>query len=81
MAEETPAIIDLTVVWRPQYECEFRVDWVTCEAGSRSAALNAAADIYVTECGDEDVTIESALESYDLIAIFEGRPVEHLPSC
>lgn len=87
MAEETPAIIDLTVIWRPACDDEFRVDHVTCEAGSRIAAVMAAADIYVNEIEyADDETPMTAHDvifgdvGYETIAILEGHVTEHVPS-
>lgn len=81
MAEETPAILDMTVIWRPLDEAEYRIDWVVAEAGCPRAAIFAAADAYIREItfaeGEEPLTPESIIEGdnggYDLIAIFEGH--------
>lgn len=74
MSEATPAIIDLTVIWRPLFESDFRLDYVTCEAGCRRAALHAAADQYRLECDDPEIIIYD----YELIAVLEGHVTEHV---
>ncbi len=80
MSEETPAIISLTVIWRPLEETEYRIDHVTCEANCQIAAISAAADIYAAEL-EYAVTSKDVIENgYDLIAIFEGYLVEHVQS-
>ena len=78
MAEETPAVMDQTVIWRPLDEDEYRMDHVTCEAGCKTVAVTAAADKYIGEYeyadGEEPLTAAGVIATgYDLIGVYEGH--------
>lgn len=70
-----------TVVWRPEHECEFRVDYVTLrdEVSQHAILLFAGYEYIVDITGETPASIYDEVitdifdNPYDLIAIFEGH--------